>query len=61
MQGSVIYCTVFERVLKYESKKQHRDRGYGLVRIDTIIERYQGCIRRGSEDGAFTTEVLLPQ
>lgn len=35
--------------------------GYGLVRIDTIIERYQGYIRRGSEDGAFTTEILLPQ
>ena len=35
--------------------------GYGLVRIDTIIERYQGYIRRNSEDGAFTTEILLPQ
>ena len=35
--------------------------GYGLVRVDTIIERYQGYIRRGSEDGAFTTEILLPQ
>lgn len=34
------------------------DRGYGLARIDTIIERYQGYIRRGSEDGAFTTEIL---
>lgn len=35
--------------------------GYGLVRIDTIIERYQGYIARNSEDGAFTTEILLPQ
>ena len=35
--------------------------GYGLVRIDTIIDRYQGYISRNSEDGAFTTEVLLPQ
>ena len=34
--------------------------GYGLVRIDTIIDRYQGYISRNSEDGAFTTEVLLP-
>ena len=45
---------------RYASTKGH-GRGYGLVRIDTIIERYQGYIRRGSEDGAFTTEVLLPQ
>ena len=35
--------------------------GYGLVRIDTIIDRYQGYISRNSEDGAVTTEVLLPQ
>lgn len=35
--------------------------GYGLVRIDTIVERYQGYLRRNSEDGAFTTEILLPQ
>lgn len=35
--------------------------GYGLVRIDTIIERCQGYISRNSEDGAFTTEILLPQ
>jgi sensor histidine kinase regulating citrate/malate metabolism len=35
--------------------------GFGLVRIDDIIERNGGYISRNSEDGAFTTEVLLPQ
>lgn len=35
--------------------------GYGLVRIDTIVERYQGYLNRNSEDGAFTMEILLPQ
>lgn len=35
--------------------------GFGLVRIDTIVERLDGYISRNSEDGAFTTEVLLPQ
>lgn len=35
--------------------------GFGLVRIDTIVERYSGYINRNSEDGAFTTEILLPQ
>ncbi len=35
--------------------------GYGLVRIDTIVERCHGYISRNSEDGAFTTEILLPQ
>ena len=35
--------------------------GFGLVRIDTIVERCGGYLRRASEDGAFTTEILLPQ
>lgn len=35
--------------------------GFGLVRIDAIVERNSGYINRNSEDGAFTTEVLLPQ
>ncbi len=35
--------------------------GFGLVRIDDIIERYGGYLSRNSEEGAFTTEILLPQ
>lgn len=35
--------------------------GFGLVRIDDIVERYGGYLSRNSEDGAFTTEILLPQ
>jgi len=35
--------------------------GLGLVRIDAIVERLEGYISRNSEDGAFTTEILLPQ
>lgn len=35
--------------------------GFGLVRIDAIVERLDGYISCNSEDGAFTTEILLPQ
>lgn len=35
--------------------------GFGLVRIDAIVERLDGYLSRNSEDGAFTTEILLPQ
>ena len=34
--------------------------GFGLVRMDTIVKRLGGYLTRNSEDGAFTTEVLLP-
>lgn len=35
--------------------------GLGLMRVDAAVERLGGYINRNSEDGAFTTEVLLPQ
>ena len=35
--------------------------GFGLIRIDAIIERLDGYLSRNSEDGAFTTEILIPQ
>lgn len=35
--------------------------GFGLARIDAIVERLDGYISRNSEDGAFTTEILIPQ
>ena len=35
--------------------------GFGLVRIDKIIEQLDGYLSRNSEDSAFTTEILIPQ
>ena len=35
--------------------------GFGLVRIDAIVERLEGYLSRNNEDGAFTTEILIPQ
>ena len=35
--------------------------GFGLVRVDDIVARYDGYLSHNSEDGAFTTEILLPQ
>ena len=35
--------------------------GFGLLRIDDIVSRYDGYLSRNSEDGAFTTEILIPQ
>lgn len=35
--------------------------GFGLDRIDAIVKKYGGYLTRASEDGAFSTEILLPQ
>lgn len=45
----------------FSSTKGEQGHGLGLVRIDTIVERLEGYLSRNSEDGAFTTEILLPQ
>lgn len=51
--------------MKKEGKLFHSTKneghGFGLVRIEAIVERLEGYISCNSEDGAFTTEILLPQ
>ena len=37
------------------------DHGLGLERIDSVVKRLGGYLSRNSEDGAFTTEILLPE
>ena len=34
--------------------------GFGLLRIDSIVEKHSGYVNRQSEHGVFATEVLLP-
>ena len=69
MKGSQLYISFTNfTVAKKLSKVGRRFRttkgeghGFGLVRIDSIIERLDGYLSRNSEDGAFTTEILIPQ
>lgn len=35
--------------------------GFGLARVDAVVQKYGGYITRASEDEAFSTEILLPQ
>ena len=49
------------KVGKLFSSTKGEGHGVGLVRIDNIIERLEGYLSRNSEDGAFTTEILIPQ
>jgi sensor histidine kinase regulating citrate/malate metabolism len=34
--------------------------GFGLMRVDKIVAKYAGYIKRRNEEGAFTSEVMLP-
>ena len=44
----------------YLSTKASSSHGFGLVRIDRIIEKYNGFVDRQNEEGVFATEVMLP-
>lgn len=50
-----------EKVGKIFRSTKGKDHGFGLVRMDHIVERLDGYLSRNSEDGAFTTEILIPQ
>ena len=34
--------------------------GLGLMRVDRLVERYGGYLKRRDEEGAFSTEIMLP-
>lgn len=69
MKNTQLYMSFTNRTAGKKLKKERgrfvsskgAGHGYGLVRIDAIVERYQGYLSRNSEEGAFTTEILLPQ
>jgi sensor histidine kinase regulating citrate/malate metabolism len=44
----------------YESTKDGRYHGFGLMRIDKVVERYHGYLERQDEENVFATEVMLP-
>ncbi len=69
MKGQQLYISFTNLTAGKKLKKEGRlfrstkgeGHGLGLVRIDAIVERLGGYLSRNSEDGAFTTEILLPQ
>ena len=69
MKGTQLYISFtnftsskkLEKVGKLFRTTKGDGHGFGLVRIDSIIERLDGYLSRNSEDGAFTTEILIPQ
>lgn len=44
----------------YQSTKLTNFHGFGLKRIDNIVNKYNGYINRQNEEGVFATEVMLP-
>lgn len=68
MKGNQLYIcitnTVYGRAKqengKFVSSKKSSSHGFGMMRIDKICQKYDGYIHRGSEEGAFSTEILLP-
>ena len=69
MKNTQLYISFTNFTAKGKMKKSGRifkttkgeGHGFGLVRIDAIIDRLDGYLSRNSEDGAFTTEILIPQ
>ena len=51
---------------KYNSKgdfittKTEKNHGHGLKRIDIVVDKYGGFIKRANEPGVFATEIMLP-
>lgn len=68
MKGSQLYLSFTNFTAGGKQVKQNgrfrttkgEGHGFGLARMDAVVERLGGYLSRNSEDGAFTTEILLP-
>lgn len=64
MKGNYLYLALTntaggkkKRSLRTTKGEGH---GFGISRVDAIVKKYGGYVTRASEDGAFSTEILLP-
>ena len=65
MKGNFLYLALTntsggKKKKNFQSTKGE-GHGFGINRMDAVVEKYGGYITRASEDEAFSTEVLLPQ
>lgn len=44
----------------YFTTKNRETHGFGLMRIDRIVDKYEGYVNRQNEKGVFITEIMLP-
>lgn len=65
MKGNYLYLALTNTAA---GSKKHSFRstkgeghGFGIARVEAVVKKYGGYVTRASEDGAFSTEVLLPQ
>lgn len=65
MKGNYLYLALTNTAggSKKKSFRSSKGEGHGLglLRVDEVVKKHGGYITRASEDGAFSTEVLLPQ
>jgi len=45
---------------RYETTKNSHNHGFGLMRMDKVVDKYHGYLDRQNEEGVFVTEVMLP-
>ncbi len=65
MKGNYLYFSIINTARGKKKKSFFSTKGdghgFGISRIDAIVKKYGGYVKRASEDNAFSTEVLLPQ
>lgn len=44
----------------YLSTKNQKYHGFGLMRMNKVVDRYQGYVDRQDEEDVFVTEIMLP-
>lgn len=67
VKGNMLYFSMLNSAAEKQKKqgsffksKKEGLHGFGLIRAESIISKHSGWIKFNSEEGAFTTEFLVP-
>ena len=67
VKGAQLYMSFTNSAGKKQKKvgnlflsSKGNEHGFGLMRVDSLVEKNGGYLTRASEDGGYTTEVILP-
>ncbi len=64
MKGNYLYIALTNTAARKKKSSFRTTKGdghgFGISRVDAVVKKYGGYVTRASEDGAFSTEVLLP-
>lgn len=55
-----VFADIVKEGKSYKSTKKSSSHGFGLIKVDKLVQKYSGYLNRQDEQDVFATEIMLP-